>query len=91
MADLCIHKKLNEKLNETRILYVYPCKSMSLRMNFLQKTLYLNALAGEIRRGIILVLSPDSMLGAIACGVLDHGMTVDRLIKHVLYYAPKSI
>ena len=64
---------------------------MSLRMNFLQKTLYLNALAGEIRRGIRLVLSPDSMLGAIACGVLDHGMTVDRLIKHVLYYASKII
>ena len=72
-------------------MYMYPCKTASLRMNLLQKTFYLNAFISEIRRSIRSVSSPDRMLGAIACGVLDHGMTVNRLIKHVLYYASKSI
>ena len=60
-------------------------------MNLSQKTFYLNAFTGKIRRSIRPVFSPDGMLGAIACGVLDHGMTVNRLIKHVLYYASKGI
>ena len=42
VGRLMYSQKLNVKLNETRILYVYPCKFTSLRMYFLQKTLFEN-------------------------------------------------
>ena len=72
-------------------MYIYSCKTASLRMNLLQKTFYLNAYTSKLRRNIGPVDCPDRMFGAVACGVMDHGMQVDRLIKHVLYYSFKDV
>ena len=81
------------KLNETRrILYVYVFLQNSVIENEpFAKTFYLNAYTSKIRRSIGSVVSPDRMFGAVACGVMDHGMPVDRLIKHVLYYSVKDV
>ena len=45
-------------------------------MNFLQ-IVYLDALARKIGRDVRLVLNSESMVGASACIVSDHSMTVD--------------
>ena len=44
-------QKLNEKLKETRILYVYLCKFTSLRMYFLQKALFENLVKATKEEG----------------------------------------
>ena len=72
-------------------MYMYSCKTASLRMNPLQKTFYLNAYTSKLRRIIGPVDRPDRMFGAVACGGMDHSMQVDRLIKHVLYYSFKNV
>ena len=77
--------------HEEFYMYMSSCKTASLRMNPLHKTFYLNAYTSKLRRNIGSVDCPDRMFGAVACGVFDHGMPVDRLIKHVLYYAAKDV